>query len=58
MHSFSKKNFHRVMKGNYTKLTKMLCILTQSRSIPAMWIGFCGDKLWKGLKARKYKMFD
>ena len=58
MHSFSKKNFHRVMKGNYPNLTKMSCILTQSRSAPAMWIGFCGGKLRRVLKDRKYKMFD
>lgn len=58
MHSFSKKYFHRVMKGNYSKLTKMTCMLTQSSSAPAMWIGFYGGRLLLGLKARKYKMFD
>ena len=58
MHSFSKKNFHRVMKGDYSKLMKMTCLLTQSRSAPAMWIGFYGGRLLQGLKARKYKMFD
>ena len=58
MHSFSKKNFHRVMKGNYSKQMKLFCILTQSRSTPAMWIGFCGGKLRRVLKDEKYKMFD
>ena len=58
MHSFSKKYFHRVMKGNYSKLTKMTCMLTQSRSAPAMWIGFCGGRLLQCLKARECKMFD
>ena len=58
MHSFSKKYFHRVMKGNYSKLTIMTCMLTQSSSAPAMWIGFCGGKLRRVLKGRKYRMFD
>ena len=58
MHSFSKKNFHRVMKGNYSKLMKMTCLLTQSSSAPAMWIGFCGGKLRRVLKKGKHKMFD
>ena len=48
MHSFSKKNFHRVMKGNYSKLTKMTCLLAQTSSAPAMWIGFYGGKLRRG----------
>ena len=58
MHSFSKKNFNKVIKGDYSKLTKMICIFTQSRSTPVMWIGFYGDKLRRGLKARKYKAFE
>ena len=58
MHSFSKKNFHRVMKGNYSKQMKLFCILTQSRSVLAMWTGFCGGKLRRVLKGGKCKMFD
>ena len=58
MHSFSKKNFNKVIKGDYSKLTKMICIFTQCRSIPVMWVGFYGDKLRRGLKARKYKAFE
>ena len=58
MHSFSKKNFHRVMKGNYSKQMKLFCILTQSRSAATMWIGYCGGKLRRVLKGGKYKMFD
>ena len=58
MNSFSKKNFHRVMKGKYSYLTKLTCMLTQSRSAAAMWIGFYGSKLRQRLKARKYRAFD
>ena len=58
MHSFSKKNLHRVMKGDYSKQMKLFCILTQSRSAATMWIGYCGGKLRRVLKGGKYKMFD
>ena len=58
MHAFSKKNFRRVLRGNYSKLTKMSCIISQSRSNLTMWIGFYGGKLRQGLKNGKYKLFD
>ena len=58
MHSFSKKNFYRVIIGNYSKLTKSICLLSQSRSAPAMWIAYCGGKLRNTLKKGKYKMYD
>lgn len=58
MHAFSKKHFAEVLKGKYPVLTKITCLLSQSRSAPVMWISFCGGKLWRGLKIRKYTMFD
>lgn len=58
MNTFSKKYFTRVMAGKYTAFTKISCLLSQSRSAPVMWISFCGGKLWRTLKTRKYKMFD
>ncbi len=58
MNCFSKKNFRRVIRGNYSKLTKSICLLSQSRSAPAMWIGYCGGKLRNALKTGKYKMYD
>ena len=58
MHTFSKKHFAKIMKGKYKALTKIACLLSQRRSVTVMWISFCGGKLWRGLKIRKYKMFD
>lgn len=58
MQAYSKKNFSKVMKGNYSKLTKVSCMLSQSRSTPAMWIGYCGSKLRQGLEFRKHKMYE
>ena len=58
MHAFSKKHFTRIMKGKHKALTKIGCLLSQSRSAPVMWISFYGGKLLRGLKNGKYKMFD
>lgn len=58
MHAFSKKHFRRIMKGKHKALTKIGCLLSQSRSAPVMWISFYGGKLLRGLKNGKYKMFD
>ena len=58
MQAFSKKNFTRVLKGKYPKYTTAACLLSQSRSMPVMWIGFCGGKVREALRSRKYIMFD
>lgn len=57
MQAFSRKNFHRVMKGNYPQRTKIICLLAQSKSAPVMWISYCGGKLRRSLKNRKHRMF-
>lgn len=58
MNSFSKNYFHRVMRGSYPAATKMACLLSQSRSAPFMWAGFCFNKLRLGFSHEKKTMFD
>ena len=58
MHEFSKKHFARVMKGNYSKLTKLTCLLSQSKSRPAMWVGYYANKLSQRVRGRKNRMFE
>lgn len=58
MQAFSKKHFFTIMKGNYSAFTKLTCLLSQSRSAPAMWIGYYAGNFKKVFKDRKYKMFD
>ena len=58
MQAFSKKHFHTIMKGNYSNFTKLTCLLSQSKSAPAMWIGYYLGNFKKVFKDRKYRMFD
>lgn len=58
MQAFSKKNFNRVMKGNYPQRMKIICLLAQSKSAPVMWISYCGGKLRRILNNRKHRMFE
>ena len=58
MQAFSKKHFHTIMKGDYSNFTKLTCLLSQSKSAPAMWIGYYLGNFKKVFKDRKYKMFD
>lgn len=58
MNSFSKKNFHRVMRGSYPAATKLACLLSQSKRAPSMWIGFCVNRLRQILSHEKRIMFD
>ncbi|MBQ8329626.1 MAG: glycosyltransferase family 2 protein [Lachnospiraceae bacterium] len=58
MHEFSKKHFSKVMKGNYSKLTKLTCLLSQSKSRPAMWIGYYANKLSQKVRGRENRMFE
>ena len=51
-------NFSKIMKGNYSKLTKLTCLLSQSKSRPAMWIGYYANKLSQKVKDRKNRMFE
>ena len=58
MQIFSKKHFLEVMRGEYSARAKMTCLLSQSRSAPAMWAGACGGKLWRAFWRRKNEMFE
>ena len=58
MQAFSKKHFAEVMRGEYSARAKMTCLLSQSRSAPAMWAGACGGKLWRAFWRRKNEMFE
>ena len=57
MQAFSKKHFAEVMRGEYSARTKMTCLLSLSRSAPAMRAGACGGKLWQAFGRRKNEMF-
>jgi hypothetical protein len=46
------------MKGNYSKLTKLTCLLSQSKSRPAMWVGYYANKLSQRVRGRKNRMFE
>lgn len=58
MQAFSKKNIFRIMRGNYSKSVKMTCLLSQTRSLPAMWIAIWENKLRQVLEAEHYILFD
>ena len=58
MQAFSKKHFLTIMKGDYSNFTKLTCLLSQSKSAPAMWIGYYLGNFKKVFKDRKYRMFD
>ena len=58
MQAFSKKHFAEVMRGEYSARAKITCLLSQSRSAPAMWAGACGGKLWRAFWRRKNEMFE
>ena len=58
MQAYSRKHFSKVMKGNFPLSTKVSCLLSMSRSAPAMWISFLGKRLRQAFKNRALKMFD
>lgn len=57
MHDFSKRHFQQVMRGKYSLIMKMACLLSQSRSTPAVLIGFFGGKMRQVIR-KKYVLFD
>lgn len=58
MQAFSKKNFSKIMKGHYSKVTKMTCLISQNSTAPVMGIGFIVGKLRFGVSDKKYVKFN
>ena len=58
MHAFSKKYFRRVMKGNYSSVIKMACLISQSRSKPAFWLSYHSGKNRQNKVNNKKILFD
>lgn len=58
MQMFSKKHFHQVMKGNYSKSTKIACILSQKRSPAMMLAGSCAKTVRQVIGSSRRKMYD
>ena len=57
MKTFSKAHFRQVMRGNYSRNTKLICFLSQSSAKPIMWICYCGGKLLESNERKKRKLF-
>ena len=58
MHAFSKKYFWKVMKGKYSSVIKMACLISQSRSKPAFWISYHSGKIRQNNVNNKKILFD
>ena len=58
MQAFSRKNLWKVLGGRFTRFEKMTCLLSQSRSLPAMRLVFLGSKIRQDYMLRKYIFFD
>lgn len=58
MQDFSKTHFYQVMKEDFSILTKMACLLSQSRSGFVMMICYYFGKLRKMYRNTRFKMFD
>ena len=58
MHTFSKKYFRRVMKGHYSSVIKMACLVSQSRSMPAFWLSYHSGKIRQNKVNNKKILFD
>ena len=40
MQLFSQKHYREVMKGDYTKHAKLVCVASQFKALPVMWFCF------------------
>ena len=58
MHAFSKKYFWKVMKGKYSSVIKMACLISQSRSKPAFLISYHSGKIRQNNVNNKKILFD
>ena len=58
MQAFSKKHFQEAMRGKYSKLIKIACLLSRWRNADLMWLCSCGGKLRRLLKNKESIMFE
>lgn len=58
MQSFSRKHFHEIIRGDFTKIIKITCILFLNRNNAVMRICFCAGKVFRDIRVREKKMFE
>lgn len=58
MQTFSRRHFKQIMKGDFSKVTKLTCLLAQSRGPAALWAGYCSGKVQQKLFDKKYEMYE
>lgn len=58
MESFSRKHFREIIRGDFPRIIKITCILSQKRNHAVMRICFCARKVLRGIEDRKWKMFE
>ena len=46
------------MKGNYSSVIKMACLISQSRSKPAFWLSYHSGKIRQNKVNNKKILFD
>ena len=58
MQQFSIQHLRNVMKGNYSKKIKLICMITQSRSSFIMLLCYWGGKIRNVIGRFRHKMYD
>ena len=58
MRLFSQLNYHRVLRGKYSSITKAICFLSQSSVRPILFMCFYGGSVRSAYKNAIYKMYD
>ena len=58
MQAFSRRNFHRIMSGDFSKYEKMTCLFSQSRSLLAMRLVTLGSRIKEDFRSKQYTYFD
>ncbi len=58
MHAFSKKHYTLVVRGNYPLSIKLVCIMTQIKNTPALWLFGIGGQILQRLNRNKDQLYD
>ena len=58
MQAFSREEFPGILRGDYRRKLKMLCLLSQFKSPAALWAFSAGNRLNRKLRGLKDRMFE
>lgn len=58
MQDFSRNHYHEMMKGNHSKSIKMICVTTQFKSIPIMWLSHYAGQFHHMMKNIRFKLYE